>query len=324
MRRLVIVAAVAAACAALAGCGDEDERASASSASRAVAITDDRGKRVELDAPARRVVTLEWDATEDVLALGVTPVGAADKKIYRDWVGAGPALGDATTDVGGRVEPSLERIAALKPDLIVANREGVTKSQAKLERIAPVVVFKPTAEGGSEWERTVKQFRALGTLLGRSDRAQEVLASTEKALADGRERVERAGAAGDEVAIVQAFTAGKPTANLFDDGALLVEVASRLGLRNAYDGERKPFGVTPTSLEGLRKVGDADWLLTLALDSDDPFKSVWAKNPAWKRLPVVEAGRVRPLGGDTWTWGGPLSVALAAKRIADAVTSPAS
>jgi iron complex transport system substrate-binding protein len=316
--RHVVLAAVATAL--LAGCGGAEERRATTAEPAPVSITDDRGKRVALDAPARRVVTLEWDATEDVLALGVQPVGAADTRNYPDWVGAGPRPDGATADVGGRVEPSLERIAALKPDLIVANREGVAKSQAKLERIAPVVVFRPTAAGGSEWKRMVRQFRGLATLLGREDRAREVLEQTEKALADSRARVAEAGVAGDEVAIVQAFTAGKPTANLFDDGALLVEVVRRLGLKNAYDGRRRPFGVTSTSLEGLRKVGDADWMLTLAQATDDPFTSVWRENRAYRRLPVVARGRVRPLGGDTWTWGGPLSIALAAERIAGAVT----
>jgi iron complex transport system substrate-binding protein len=126
--------------------------------------------------------------------------------------------------------------------------------------------------------------------------------------------------AGQRVALVQAFTAGKPSARLFDDGALLVEVVSRLGLENAFDGERRQWGITPAGLEGLQRLGDADWLLTLALPSDDPFKETWGKNPAYQRMPVVEKRHVVPIGGDTWTWGGPLSAELAAKRIADAVT----
>ena len=107
---------------------------------------------------------------------------------------------------------------------------------------------------------------------------------------------------------------------LLDDGAQLVEVLRRLGLRNAFRGERQRWGITPAGLEGLRAVADADWLLTLALPTDDPFHETWADNPAYRRFEVVRRDRVVPLGGDTWTWGGPLSAELAAKRIADAVT----
>jgi iron complex transport system substrate-binding protein len=101
---------------------------------------------------------------------------------------------------------------------------------------------------------------------------------------------------------------------------MLVDVARRVGLTNAYDGAKQDWGITEVGLEGMRKVADADWLLTMALENDDPYGGPWAENPAWKRLAVVERGRVRSIGADTWTWGGPLSAVLAANRFADAVT----
>jgi iron complex transport system substrate-binding protein len=311
---------------ALAACG-EDESAStpdAEAAAGPVALTDDLGRRVQLDAPAERVVTLEWDATENALALGVKPVGAGDIEIYRDWVAAGRPIPKETKPIGTRTEPSLEKVAALKPDLIIAGRQGATKNRAKLERIAPVVVFDgfvDPEEGGSEWERMTRQFRATAKLLGKDDEAERVLAGVDADIAEARRRIADAGRAGDEVALAQGFTDGKPTARLFDDSAMLIQVAERVGLENAFDGEPQEWGITPASLEGLRQVGDADWLMTMAVPADDPFKGAWAKNPAYQRLPVVEAGHVRHIGGDTWTWGGPLSAALAADRFADAVSS---
>lgn len=102
---------------------------------------------------------------------------------------------------------------------------------------------------------------------------------------------------------------------------MLIDVARRIGLENAYDGPKQDWGITEVGLEGMRQVGNAEWLLTMALPDDDPFKDAWAENPAWQQLPVVERGHVRDIGADTWTWGGPLSAALAAERFADAVTS---
>jgi iron complex transport system substrate-binding protein len=313
---------------ALAACGGNEPASTpaAEAAGGPVAITDDLGRRVELDAPAERVVTLEWDATENTLALGVTPVGAGDTQIYRDWVAAGRPIPKDTAAIGTRTEPSLEKVAALKPDLIIAGRQGATKNRAKLERIAPVVVFDGFAdpkEGGSEWERMTRQFQATAKLLGKDAEARRVLADVDADIAEAKRRIAGAGRAGDEIALAQGFTDGKPTARLFDDSAMLIEVAQRVGLENAFDGERQEWGITPASLEGLRQIGDADWLMTMALPEDDPFRGAWAKNPAFRRLPVVAAGHVRHIGGDTWTWGGPLSAALAADRFADAVTNEA-
>ena len=321
MNRLLPLAALLLA---LAGCGDNESGAAPASSAPA-AITDDTGTRVELDAPAERVVTVEWDHTENALALGVTPVGAGDAEMYREWVAAGPDVPEATESVGTRSEPSLERIAALQPDLIIGGREGVLKSRAKLERIAPLVVFDgyvdpAKSRDGAEWERMVGQFRRTAVLLGAEDRAEEVLADVERDVAAARERIEDAGRAGDSIALAQGFTSGKPVSRLFDDGAMLVEVARRVGLENAYDGPAQDWGITQVGLEGMRQVGDADWLLTMARPGDDPFTGPWAENPAWRRLPVVERDRVRAIGADTWTWGGPLSAALAAQRFAAALT----
>jgi ABC-type Fe3+-hydroxamate transport system substrate-binding protein len=311
-----------------AGCGEDEETPAARSSPEAapVAITDDTGTRIELDAPAERVVTIEWDHTENALALGVTPVGAGDTEIYRDWVAAGPAIPEQTESVGTRSEPSLEKIAALQPDLIIGSREGVLKSREKLERIAPLVVFDGFVDpaeyrDGAEWDRMVDQFERTAVLLGAEDKADELLAGVERDVEAARARIEDAGAAGDAVALAQGFTSGKPVSRLYDDGAWLVEIARRVGLENAYDGERQEWGITQVGLEGMRQVGDADWLLTMALEGDDPFAGPWAQNPAWQRLPVVEADHVRAIGADTWPWGGPLSAALTAKRYADAVTS---
>jgi len=310
----------------LAGCGENDEASDTSRTSAALAITDDTGTRVELDAPAERVVTVEWDHTENALALGVTPVGAGDTEVYRDWVAAGADIPAQTESVGTRSEPSLEKIAALQPDLIIGSREGVLKNREKLERIAPLVVFDGYVDpadqrDGAEWERMIDQFNKTAVLLGAEDRAEEVLAGVEDDIRAARSRIEKAGAAGDEIALAQGFTSGKPVSRLFDDGAMLIDVARRVGLENAYDGGLEDWGITQVGLEGMRQVGDADWLLTMALEGDDPFAGPWAQNPAWQRLPVVEQDRVRALGADTWTWGGPLSAALAAERFAAAVTT---
>jgi iron complex transport system substrate-binding protein len=309
---------------ALAACGDDSDAGSvAEPASDAVAITDDTGTRIALDRPARRVVALEWDAVENVLALGVTPVGAGDKGQYRDWVAAGEPVPAATQDVGTRSEPSLEKVAALKPDLIIAVRESAAKNRAKFEKIAPTAVFRGYVDpntDGSEWERMASQFSRTATLLGREDEGQKVLEAVQADVKKAKRQVAEAGRAGDAVALTQGYTAGKPVARLFDDGAMLVDVARRIGLRNAYDGPKQEWGLTEVGLEGMRRVGDADWLLTMAGKDDDPFTGVWARNAAFRRLPVVAAGRVRALGGDTWTWGGPLSAALAAERMAAAVT----
>ena len=95
-----------------------------------------------LNQPAQRVIALEWTYVEDLLALGVQPVGVADIEGYNDWVKIPVALGDGVKDIGVRGEPNLETIATLKPDLIIDLADNAV-NYAELSKIAPVLSFEP-------------------------------------------------------------------------------------------------------------------------------------------------------------------------------------
>jgi ABC-type Fe3+-hydroxamate transport system substrate-binding protein len=320
------VAASAIAAATLAACGSQSGASAGTCADDAepVEVTDAVGREVSLDCPATRIVTTEWESTENALALGVTPVGVADEDTFDDWVGTGQRIPEEVENVGERHQPSLEKIAALAPELIIAPRDLPADKREKLAEIAPLATVDPypIPEPGAptEWEMLRREVEMMGELLAREEEADRLLADLDATIAEQRERIEAAGRTGDELVIAQAFTTGKPVARLFDDGSQMLAVARKMGLRNGFDGERQEYSITEVGLEGLREIEHTDWLLTATQSDDDPFTEAWAENPAYRSLEVVERNRVVPLGGDTWTWGGPLSAALVAERIADAVT----
>ena len=84
------------------------------------------------DAAPKRVVAIEWDTVENLHMLGMSPVGAADMKGYDTWVAAPRPRG--MKDVGSRQSPSLERIAALRPDLIVVPDYRSTQATSRSSR----------------------------------------------------------------------------------------------------------------------------------------------------------------------------------------------
>ncbi|GLV62560.1 hypothetical protein Bmyc01_12300 [Bacillus mycoides] len=66
------------------GCGqqkEEKKETKADNKNQAIAIKHAEGE-TKLDKPAKKVVVLEWVYSEDLLALGVQPVGMADIKNY--------------------------------------------------------------------------------------------------------------------------------------------------------------------------------------------------------------------------------------------------
>src|SRR5690606_4998579 len=113
---------------ALAACGSVEDSASpdASAATDSadadagapLTVTDARGEEIALEGPATEVVGLEWGPVENLVSLGVMPIGVADVEGYSNWVSAAP-LDEGVTDVGMRGEPSVDALVALDPDLVV-------------------------------------------------------------------------------------------------------------------------------------------------------------------------------------------------------------
>ncbi len=138
---------------------------------------------------------------EDLAALDITPVGMADPAYYPIWIGYDDARFARVSDVGTRQEPSLEAIAAAKPDLIL----GVGLRHAPifdaLSRIAPTVLFKYSPnyiEDGRQvtqydWARAI--LRTIGCLTGRARDARAVQARVDAGLARDARRIAAAGRA---------------------------------------------------------------------------------------------------------------------------------
>jgi len=331
-----VVAVALAACLAtlvLAACGSDDDKTASTTpapASGPVSIVDHTGRTIRLDKPATRVVAADWTSAEILLALGVAPVAVGDRDTYRRWVGAGEDLPASVAEIGARYEPSLEKIAALKPDLIVQESGELVKGRDKLEAIAPTAGLDAyalsKASPSTEWAAMRDATLKLGKLTGKDAEATALLDRTEATIAAQAKRIKDAGHAGDRVVLTQTSVGGKPATRLFDDGSEMIEVVRKLGLVNGFKGKHEDYSFTEVGLEGLRQVGAVDWLLTFAQKQDTKEElnafGAWKDNPVYKQLPVVKAGHVREVGGDNWTWGGPLSMARLAEKIADALTAP--
>ncbi len=88
-------------------------------------VTDETGRTVRVPQPVNRIVSLAPSLTETVYALGLQDrlVGDTD---YCDY----PVDAQKKTKVGGGINPSLEQIAALHPDIVL-----VTKGFNRLETV---------------------------------------------------------------------------------------------------------------------------------------------------------------------------------------------
>lgn len=67
-----------------------------------------------------KIISLDWAIAETMMMLNYQPLAVGDKRIYNVWVKE-PVLPNEIKDVGLRVQPNIEYIINLKPDLIITS-----------------------------------------------------------------------------------------------------------------------------------------------------------------------------------------------------------
>jgi iron complex transport system substrate-binding protein len=141
-------------------------------------------------AEPKRVIALGYSDQDPILALGVKPIAT------RYWWGdeqmaafpwAQDELGDAKPEVLKMQELNFEKLAALKPDLIVATYAGIKAEEFEtLSKIAPTVAQSGEyLDYGMPWQETTLM---IGKALGREAQAQTLVADIEQRFAALREK----------------------------------------------------------------------------------------------------------------------------------------
>lgn len=122
----------------------------------------------------QRIVALDPFLAEDALALGVKLVGAPQKNLSELQLCYDQCLN--IKDIGWR-PTNIERIVALKPDLILGSTIDNKETYKLLSHIAPTVLYKYSFE---EWKDT---FIQAANALNKTESAQMVLAKYNTRLA---------------------------------------------------------------------------------------------------------------------------------------------
>ncbi|MCD0446637.1 iron-siderophore ABC transporter substrate-binding protein [Glycomyces sp. A-F 0318] len=311
LRRSAVPAALAAALLATAACGTTEEGGDADESAAEtgpVSTTDFLGRTVELDAPAEKVVALEWAEVEIVASLGVMPVGVADIEGYNTWVGTTVPLDDTVADVGTRQEPSIDAIAGLGADLVVMETDDEALI-ASIEEFVPVLV----AEGSNATDnlgRMKRDVDMIAELLGKTDEAAALWGEFEAKIGETTAAIEAAGTGDVPYLFADGWIEGDAVSvRPFGPGSLVGSLGTAVGLENAWTGEAdEVWGLGATDLEGMAQYTDTEMkFIHNNADGSNIFTEGVAGNAIWENLAFVENGAVYELPAGTWTFGGPKS-----------------
>ena len=261
----------------------------------AIAVTDDAGHTVTLAAPARRVFSVLPSMTESVALLD-PDVLVARTRFDRD-----PELAHLPS-LGGTIQPNLEALAGLRPDLVITWVDAAQRSIGDRVAALGIPVYRANVQ-------TIGDVRShlyrLGTLLGRMERATAAVDSLDRALAEvaaavrGRERVD------------VYYSVWHDPPQTAGPGSFIDELIERAGGRNVFGDAGRSW--PQVSLEAIvRRDPDA---LVIGRHAPDAAGAPWLEGPGWRELRAVRTGRYLLVDGDLFNRPGP-RVAEAARRMA--------
>ena len=128
------------------------------------------------EAKPLRIVCLDDGLADTLLMLGVTPVAVADREAWEKWV-VEPKLPPEVADIGTILEPNLEFLQQLLPDIILSipYLDGI---KPLLELVAPVTTIGIYTPDGQPYQRAIEATRQLAMLVDRESEGEALIAAT--------------------------------------------------------------------------------------------------------------------------------------------------
>ncbi len=214
-------------------------------------------------------------------------------------------------DVGTRQEPNLEEIWKLNPDVIhYTYLITMAQIQEQLSKIAPTIFYDTVSPEATKdlYQNTFDSFKTTAKLLNKEAEAEQLIKRLEEKYAEATKAIEELNLPTKKFLFTQAYTVNQaPTFRLFTKNSMVSHVLEKVGLENVIkDHTDAAWGFIDANIEGVSNYEDV--LFIHAVQSDDPLFDNLENNKAWNELTFVKNDQLYDIGGDTWTFGGVLSM----------------
>ncbi len=267
----------------------------------AVTVQDDRQKKIEVPRTPQRIVSLLPSLTETVCALGAcSRLVGVDR--YSNW----PESIKTLPRMGGGIDPNLESILALRPDLVLA--AGSTRGIERLEALGLTVLrLEPRTHADAQ-----RVLRTVGDALHLppqdSERVWQGIQAGVQAAVQSLAPQARAQRVYFEVS---------PTPYGASEASFIGETLNRLGVRNILSASLGPFPqVNPEFV--VRAQPDVIMV-------GDSSRTTMSQRPGWQKMRAMQDGRIcvfKPADADMLVRAGP-RMAEGARLMADCLNRAA-
>jgi iron complex transport system substrate-binding protein len=247
----------------------------------AATFTDEAGRTMEVNGPPQRIVSVAPNVTEILFALGLEDrlVGVS---VYCQY----PPEALKKEKIGGYINPSLEKIVALRPDLVIGIAEGDLRTFVdKLAGLkVPVYITNPR-----DTLEVLTSIQKIGDVTFSPEAARRIARSMEERIRKVRDKVQ--GRPQPRVLHILDFnpliSAGKGT--FVDD---LIRLAGGRNVAETVTGKYPRFSMEEVLVQ------DPEVILLASMKSQDPMVKQRRWWERWKTITAVKQGRIYVLDSD--------------------------
>ncbi|SMR71956.1 iron complex transport system substrate-binding protein [Aliiroseovarius halocynthiae] len=241
----------------------------------------------EISGTPERVIVLDNGALDNLLALGVKPVGAAPIFLDKPFTGYLVEQAEGVEKVGTINEPNLESIAVLAPDLIIGSKDVHEAIYDRLSQIAPTVYTEDLA---ADWRG---RFALHAAAVNKAEAAETALTQYDAAVSEFKENANPA-----EISVLRGRGDGIV---IYLEGSWSGGLIEELGLARpeAQSAEGFSTKVTEEQIADL----DGDHIIWFSRSDDNYMLSTIQQSRLWNTLKAVEAEHVHRLDAGTWLSG---------------------
>ncbi|MGU3435889.1 ABC transporter substrate-binding protein [Actinomycetes bacterium M1A6_2h] len=269
----------------------------------------------EIGAEPKKIVVIATGQLDAALTLGVTPTGVAygeGASLVPDYIARSfpQYTGEMASfvDIGQRTDVNVEAIAAIEPDLILANEAASKENYPLLSGIAPTVLTEGT---GVNWKQ---DFLLLADALGRTEQAQQFL---DDFVDRARQLGTAVGSDSPTVSFVR-FTAER--ARVFGRASFAGYIAwdAQLARPESQQFERTSQDFSEEEMQ----LANADWVF-VSSQTTEPGSTAddFTANPLWMGMSAVTENRVVTVDDDPWYLNsGPTAATIVLNGLTDALT----
>lgn len=268
----------------------------------------------EVPKKPKRVVVLTNEGTEALVALGLKPVGAANSYAGDPWYAHLKDKYKGIEPVGNESEINIERIAKLKPDLIIGNKFRQEAQYKKLSAIAPTV-FSEELRG--DWK---ENFKLYAKAVNKEEKGKALLSDytnhvqkTHKAL----------GAKINSKISMVRFMPGD--VRIYHKDTFSGVILDEVGLKRPKGQDKDDFAEKGLTKERINTM-DGDYLFYFTFNTPkEDMTSVekeWINDPAFKALNASKQNHAMKVDDSIWnTSGGILSAHMMLDDLKDKMLS---